>query len=172
MGIGTVYRHFPSRDDLIDAVLEDVFDDVVAVGESILEEADAWEGLKRYLEEMLVMSASNPGVRQILTTGQHGGTRAAAMRTRVSEIFAELVERARAQGALRSDFAPADIALVYWSCDRVLELTGEVAPDLWRRQLGFALAGLRADAEAPLPHPPLTAAQEERIFGPSDRRSA
>jgi hypothetical protein len=44
-------------------------------------------------------------------------------------------ERAQAEGALRSDFAPQDIALVFWGTDRVIELAGDLAPEIWRRQL-------------------------------------
>ena len=45
---------------------------------------------------------------------------------------------------------------------RVIDVTGTVAPDFWRRYLGLVLDGLRAEAATPLPHPPLTRAQLNR----------
>ena len=53
--------------------------------------------------------------------------------------------------------------MLFWTGGRVAEVTSDVAPDLWRRYLGFVLDGLRADAATPLPTPPLTRAQLDRV---------
>ena len=66
------------------------------------------------------------------------------MRKRLRPLVAQLVARAQEHGELRDDFTPQDIALLFWGSDRVIELAGDVAPELWRRQLGFVLDGLRA----------------------------
>ena len=52
--------------------------------------------------------------------------------------------------------------VVFWACARVIQATGDVAPDLWRRHLALYLDGLRAAIATPLPVPPLTAAQLAR----------
>ena len=78
-------------------------------------------------------------------------------------VVTELIERAQAQGALRADFTPQDVSLVFWGSDRVNELAAEVAPELWRRHLGFVLDGLRATAATPLSQPPLNEEQLQRI---------
>ena len=44
VGVATLYRHFPTREDLVDAVLEDEFDQYVAIAEDALAESDAWTG--------------------------------------------------------------------------------------------------------------------------------
>jgi hypothetical protein len=99
----------------------------------------------------------------VVETRAHGRERAQAMRTRTRPLVRELVRRAQEQGALRADFAPQDLPLLFWSSDRVLELAGDVAPQLWRRHLGFLLDGLRAAAAHPLPAPPLSDSQLERV---------
>jgi hypothetical protein len=53
--------------------------------------------------------------------------------------------------------------MLFWTGGRVAELTAGIAPDLWRRYLGFVLDGLRAKAATPLPSPPLTRAQLDRV---------
>jgi AcrR family transcriptional regulator len=170
VGVGTLYRHFPTRDDLVDAVLEDAFEAVIAAGERALEEHDAWTGFTRFVEETLVLHARNRGLKDVVET--HGGReRAAAMRQRIRAIIAELVDRAQAQGALRADFAPQDVAIVLWGSDRVTELAADVAPELWRRHLGFVLDGLRAAAATPLPQPALTEAQLRRVGSPPRPRA-
>ena len=85
------------------------------------------------------------------------------MRRRIRPLVAELVRRAQEQGTLRPDFTPQDVTLLFWGCDRAIELPAHVAPEVWRRQLGFLLDGLRAAAATPLPHPPLSDEQLERV---------
>ena len=163
VGVGTLYRHFPRRDDLVDAVLEGAFEEYVALAEDALTEADAWTGFTRFVEQVLVLHAQNRGLKEVVQTGAHGREHAAAMRRRIAPLVARLVERAQTDGPLRRDFTPQDVALVFWGADRVIELADDVAPEVWRRQLGFVFDGLRSTAATQLPRPPLTAAQQRRI---------
>jgi AcrR family transcriptional regulator len=174
VGVATLYRHFPTPDDLLDAVLEDVFDELIASGDRALAEEDAWVGFTRFVEETLVLKARNRGLKDVIETRQRGRERAAAMRRRIRPVLAELVGRAQSQGSLRADFAPQDVWLLFWGSDRVIELTTDIAPDLWRRQLGFVLDGLRASAATPIQQPPLSEPQLRRVgngLGPGVRRS-
>jgi AcrR family transcriptional regulator len=163
VGIATVYRHFPSRDDLVDAVLEDAFEEYVGIAERSLAAPDGWSGFTGFVEEVLALHARNRGLKDVAETEARGRERAAAMRRRIAPLLARLVERARAEGTLRSDFTPQDITLVFWSADRVIELAADVAPDIWRRQLGFVFDGLRSAAATPPAGPPLTEQQAQRI---------
>jgi hypothetical protein len=54
----------------------------------------------------------------------------------------------------------------------VIELAGDVAPELWRRQLAFVLDGLKSETPTPLPAPPLTDAQLRRVGAKRGRTSA
>lgn len=139
VGVGTVYRHFPTRDALIDAILEDAVEEVVAAGERALELDDPWAGFVGFVEETLELKAGNRVLKDVVDTPR-GRERYASLRARTRPITAELIRRARAAGALRADFTPDDLSLVFWSTDRVIDL----APDAWRRHLGFVLDGLRA----------------------------
>jgi hypothetical protein len=86
-------------------------------------------------------------------------------RRRIRPVLRGLVERAQAQGTLRSDFTSEDLPLVFWTAGRVIETTATVAPEYWRRYLGLLLDGLRAEAATRLPEPPLTRAQLARASG-------
>lgn len=163
VGMGTLYRRFPTKADLIDAVLKDAFEEFLAAAEQALEAEDAWAGFSGFLERALELHAANWGLKDVLTTGARGQTHADAMRTRLWPLVGELIERAQAQGTLRADFAREDIALVFWSAGRVIEASSEIAPELWRRQLGLMLDGLRAGAATPLSRPPLTRKQLDRV---------
>ena len=159
LGMGTLYRHFRTKDELIDAVLEDAFAELVRIAKSAADDPDAWRGFTTFLEQVLALHAANRGVKDMLATHVHGSSRAAAMRARVRPLVRRLIERAQAQGTLRGDFTPEDLPLVFWTASRVIETTGSVAPGHWRRYLGLLLDGLRADAATSLPTPPLTRAQ-------------
>jgi AcrR family transcriptional regulator len=169
VGMGTLYRHFPTKEELIDAVLEDAFAELVELAERAAEADDAWAGFAGFLEEALARHAANRGLKDVVASSGHGRRRAQAIRTRIQPLLGRLVERAQEQGALRSDFTPEDLPLVFWTASRVIEMTATVAPDHWRRYLGLVLDGLRAPAATPLPVPALTRAQLDRVA--KERRS-
>jgi hypothetical protein len=110
-------------------------------------------------------------LKDVVETQAHGTQRAATMRRRLRPLLAELVANAQAEGTLRADFTPEDLPLVFWGGDRVIELAGEISSEIWRRQLGFVLDGLRSDAAHPLPAPPLTEAQLRLVGASKTRRT-
>lgn len=171
LGVGTLYRHFPTRDDLVDAVLADAFDELVAIAEQALAEPDASVGFRHFLEQALLLHARNRGLRDVVETHAHGRKHAAAMRTRIRSLVDQLVARAQEQGALRADFTPQDVSLLFWGSDRVIELAADVAPEIWQRQLGFVLDGLTPEAATPLPQPALTDSQLRRVGATRTRRT-
>jgi AcrR family transcriptional regulator len=61
LGVATLYRHFPTREDLVDAVLEEAFDEYVAIAEDALAEPDAWTAFTGFIERALVLHARNRG---------------------------------------------------------------------------------------------------------------
>ena len=157
----TLYRHFPTKEELVDAVLEDAFAELVELAEQAAAAEDAWAGLTGFMEQALASHAANRGLKDVLATQEHGARRR-AMRKRIQPLLRKVVERAQAQGALRPDFTAEDLSLVFWAVGRVIETTAEIAPQQWRRHLGFLLDGLRASAATPLPAPALTRRQLAR----------
>jgi AcrR family transcriptional regulator len=162
--MGTLYRHFPTKDELIDAVLEDAFDEILRLAREAAAEDNAWEGLTAFFERLLDLHAQNRGVKDIVALRGHGSRRAEAMRARLRPLLSQIVERAHEQGSLRPDFTSDDLPLVFWTANRVIELSQDVAPDYWRRYLALLLDGLRPAAATPLPEPPLTRAQLTRAL--------
>jgi AcrR family transcriptional regulator len=135
LGVGTLYRHFPARADLVDAVVEDSFADYAAAAEEALEAETGWAGFTQFLETALSLRARNRALADIADTKQH--------RARLTPVVEQLLERAKAEGSLRGDFEREDLSVLFWSLDRAIELTRDVSPDAWRRQLMFVLEGLQ-----------------------------
>ena len=154
LGMGTLYRHFPTKEELVDAVLEEAFAEIVAAAEEAAAADDAWAGFTGFLERALELHAANRGLKNALATRGHG-VRREAMRARIRPLVRRMIERAQEQGTLRRDFVAEDVPLLFWTTDRVIEETAADAPDYWRRYLGLLLDGLRAEAATPLPQLPL-----------------
>jgi AcrR family transcriptional regulator len=163
VGMGTLYRRFPTKEELIDAVLDDALAEICSAAEAALTEKDAWAGFSAFLERVLELHAQNRGVKDAIARRTRGGGRVEAARGRLRPLVSRLIARAQAEGSLRTDFTAEDVPMLLWAGGRVAELTSEVAPDLWRRHLGLVLDGLRAGTATPLPHPPLGRAQLERM---------
>jgi AcrR family transcriptional regulator len=163
VGMGTLYRRFPTKDDLVEAVVEDSLDAFVAAAETGLAEDDPWTGFTGFVERVLELHAENRALREMLAGSAHGRARE-RMRKRVRPVTRELIRRAQADGSLRADFAPEDMPLVFLTGGRVLEAARGLAPDLWRRYLGLLFDGLRAEGATPLPRGPLTRVQMDRLL--------
>lgn len=163
VGMGTLYRRFPTKGDLVDAVLEDAVAEVCQAAESALELDDPWVGFTTFLERVFELHVRNRGLKDVIASARHDRRRLDALRAQMRPLVSEIVGRAQAQGTLRADFAAEDVPMLFWTGGRVAEVTADVAPDHWRRYLGFVLDGLRAGAATPLPRPPLTRAQLDRV---------
>ena len=162
LGVGTVYRRYANKDDLIDELYEDIIAELAAIAEAELAQNDPWKGLAGFLERSLAMQASNRALKDIMAEGSHRGReRVARARERVSPLASELFERAKQSGRLRPDVTEADIKTIVMMLGAVIDSTCTTQPNAWRRQLGIVLDGLRTRRNAPTDLTPLTSGQAE-----------
>jgi AcrR family transcriptional regulator len=155
VGSGTLYRHFPTREALVEAIFAERVGEFLALAEAGLAEPDAWAGLVSFLEATLELQRSDRVLKEIFLRYPPGEGRLAETRAQMRAQFDELIGRARDQGALRPDFTVSDLALLLWSFAPVIDATADTAPEAWRRHLHLLLDGLRAEAATPQTQPPL-----------------
>jgi AcrR family transcriptional regulator len=176
VGVGTVYRRFPDKEQLIDALFEARIGEVVAIAEEALRCEDAWEGLVLFFERSLDLHAHDRGLKELLFTTAHGRDRVGRARDAIKPVVTRVVARAQASGALRPDIETTDMPVLQMMLTSVMEYAGETAPDVWRRCLAVVLDGLRAgpDARSPFPAAALSDAQLDATmacgFRPPPRR--
>ena len=159
VGVGTLYRRFPTKDALVDAVFEVHLDGMAAAAERAYRAADAWEGLLEYLAYVVGQQAADRGLSGILGAHLRTEQLVARARSRLRPLVQLLIERAQDAGDLRLDVVYEDVSVLLWTTGRVVDATRDIAPEFWQRYLALLSDGLRAGSASPLPQPPLTAAK-------------
>jgi AcrR family transcriptional regulator len=164
VGVGTVYRRFPDKELLIDALFEQRIESISAVAAQALEIEDPWEAFQFYFEQGSELQARDRGLKELLTCSTHGGDcvveAKSRLRTRVTEIF----DRAKAAGVVREDADPLDTPVIMFMLGAVMDRSRDVEPELWRRYLALLIDGLRPTAPAPLPVAALNIDQIETVM--------
>jgi AcrR family transcriptional regulator len=160
VGVGTVYRRFPEKELLIEALFEARVAELVAMAEDALEEDDPWQALLGFVERAQALQARDRGLKELLLSTAHGRERIASVRERLSPIVGELVRRAQASGQLRPDVEVTDFPLIQIMLGALVDVTRDVAPDTWRRMLTILADGLCAgEQRTPLGAPALAPEQ-------------
>jgi AcrR family transcriptional regulator len=167
VGVGTVYRRYPEKELLIDALFEERIEELARVGERALAAEDPWQGVVSYLEAALAQQAANRGLRDLLLSSTYGHDRVARARERLAPITAQLLQRAQKDGELRPDLAANDVPLLYLMLGAIVDYTRDVEPAIWRRFFALVGDGLRARRTEPnrLPTGPLEDDQVDQAMG-------
>jgi AcrR family transcriptional regulator len=142
-GMGTVYRRFPERQDLVDALFAEHVDTLIALAEQAGLAVDPWQGLVQFLERQLELEAGNRGLGELLRGGHKSSELVVRCRTRLTPLVAAMVERAVRNGQLPPGVTPADLVAVHLMVGAVVDAARDADPQLWRRALAVALAGLQ-----------------------------
>ncbi|HWG60776.1 MAG TPA: helix-turn-helix domain-containing protein [Streptosporangiaceae bacterium] len=157
VGVGTVYRRFPGKMALAEALFTERINGIGALAERALQHPDPWAGLAWFLEEAGSSLAADRGLRQIMMFATFGEDRVGKARARLQPVVTRMVERAQAAGVLRPDLQPTDIPLLEFMLASVAEYAQDVRPDIWRRYLALIMDGLRSgSAISPLPEKALS----------------
>jgi AcrR family transcriptional regulator len=153
VGVGTVYRHFATKDELIAALVAERFDRLADSVRENLEREDAWEGFCRFIRFATQIQADDRGLCEVM------GSRpelmdAAARAVGLPELCDRLVTRAQNSGQLRRDVEWEDIPMIACGLGSVTQASVGPATGRWPRLVEIILDGLRATGAAELPSGP------------------
>jgi len=110
VGIGTLYRHFPTREALVEAVYAVELDDVTASAAALLSELPPDAALRAWMERYAAFTATKRGMIDTLRTGWTTGRIATpTTRERITGAIADIVGRGSQEGSLRGDIEPDDV---------------------------------------------------------------
>ena len=159
VGNATLYRRFPDRASLIEAVFHTTLAAVIDAGEEARQSDDPWAGLNGYLDRVFTVLAADRGANDLMTTGIEGVPTLEKLHVHNAETFTGLLERCRDRGLVRSDVVTEDLLLSLAALGRTAPALEAAVPGSWRRPLALLVDGLRAEGAHALPTEPLTAAQ-------------
>ncbi|HTE52747.1 MAG TPA: helix-turn-helix domain-containing protein [Kofleriaceae bacterium] len=171
VGIGTLYRHFPTRDDLIAKVLDESTRAIVARGRALLDEPEPGAQLARWITELVEYVTTYRGVIAALAAGfvAANGTQLCVNCEAITAAGAALLARAQAAGEIRTDADVREVILTAHSAAWIAEQTRD--PGAVDRLLRILFDGLRATAVAPATRPAPPRAVSRRPRGPRAKRS-
>jgi AcrR family transcriptional regulator len=161
VGIGTVYRRFADKEELVDTLFIDYVNGLATIAERALERPDPEEALIWFLENWMGTLAGNMGLRQLLMYATYAGDRVAYARDKFAPLVIALVARAQATGRVRPDLAGTDIPFIGLMLSTAAEYAQEMRPEIWRRYLTLLIDGMYTTRGGitPLPVAPLDAAE-------------
>jgi AcrR family transcriptional regulator len=149
VGVGTVYRHFPTKEALVSALAVSLFGKVLESARAALEIEDPWEAFTTALRGGVEVLAADRAFTEII--GQAEMPFDSTLIDEMNEVYATLVDRAKASGDLRPDLVMDDIPM--FTCGiGMATVKPHACPGAWRRHLSIIIDGLRApNASGPLP---------------------
>jgi len=146
VGVGTVYRHFPTKDDLVFALAGERFDRLAELAREALERDDPWEAFCDFLRASAEIQVEDRALSEVMlgskdVMGEH------AERVGILELVDEVMERAKQAGELREDAEPEDVPMLMCALGGAAEMHMMSS----ERYLALAIDGFRAPGATPLP---------------------
>jgi AcrR family transcriptional regulator len=148
VGVGTVYRHFPTKDDLVEALAMARFERLAELAREALAESDPWRSFEGFMRSAGRIQSEDRALSEVLTSRPETMSRAAGS-VDILGLVAELMERGQAAGKIRPDADPRDVPML------MCALAGTCRHTNPERYVGIVLDGLRAAPRAHSTLPPL-----------------
>jgi AcrR family transcriptional regulator len=156
VGEATLFRRFPTKDDLVLAIIEAQVDGIIEIGDACLEEPDPWKGIERFLYQGIARQISDQGALDALKDRCIARAPLADRRKRLLDVTSALVRRGQEAGVVREDLRGVDLPVLMAAATSIggLPFPG-MREDRWRRYVAIILDGIRPEGATRLrPGPP------------------
>ncbi len=151
VGEATLFRRFPTKDDLIDAVIETRMEEVAALADAAAEHPDPAASLERFMEDLVKQFSRDRGFFEAAGARCMNDPKFQPLRQRGLEAASLLLKRAQDAGAVRRDLSPADISFLAGSAVYAMEVSKPgLRDDLWKRYLRVILDGMKPEGASKL----------------------
>jgi len=165
VGVGTLYRRFPTKEALVEALMLDHMERIFDGGaQAIRDEPGPWQAFVRYLRYLVEWKSCDEGLAELFAGRVVASDQIRAARRRIELQLRDLIRGAQEAGELRSDIAIGDVGVLLASISSVSWLHGDRGRQLNERFLAVVLDGLRAPGASPLPYRPATLPEIERLI--------
>ena len=154
VGVGTVCRNFPTKQSLIEAVLASLYVSLLEQAEAAAAQPDPAAAFEEFFVALPDFHVRHRAFAEQMANELE--VAAEPVRDRLMTVVSDLVTRAQAAGAIRSDIGPADVSMLMSGVAHATALAGELQPMLRERYVRIVLDGLRPDAVSTLPGHPVS----------------
>jgi AcrR family transcriptional regulator len=156
VGRGTLFRNFPTKEHLIAAVVVDRMSDQIARGRTALEAPDPGQGLFELIDKSVGRAATDRALFDAIGDEWLANDEIRAAHTELMGVLDELVTRAQASGALRTDIGAVDVLMMIKGVCEAMRSFQHLDPDVGMRQLDLLWSAIAAPGtQRPLRgHPP------------------
>jgi AcrR family transcriptional regulator len=151
VGMGTLYRRFPTKDHLVEAIIEDRF---ARLGESFASHAaveDPWDAFAGCATALAEAIAEDRGFFQVVSESVQRLPHLREKKEALLATVGPVLKRAQKAGVVRRDVRAEDVPGLCAVAARLPRWRLEENPDLWRRYLTIVLDGLRPEGASRLP---------------------
>jgi AcrR family transcriptional regulator len=151
VGVGTVYRHFPTKEALIEALAVDSFAKLAAIGREALDAEDPWDAFVGVLRRGAEIMAGDRALSEVVMTTPGAMEAGAHASGELVAVMEQVLRRAQEAGALRPDVITDDVGMLMCGLGSATRKP-HACSESWRRHLRIVIDGLRAEAATePLP---------------------
>jgi AcrR family transcriptional regulator len=163
VGVGTVCRHFATKQALVEAVLEARYESLVRDAQRALEQPDRGVAFRSFFVSLSQFQARHRALAEQMATEIELPASAQPLRMSLRQAMIELVTRAQRSGAIRADIGPADVVMLLSGVAHATAPAGDLQPALRERYVAIILDGLRPLEATTLSGRPLDFAELERL---------
>jgi AcrR family transcriptional regulator len=158
LGVGTAYRHFANKYELLTALMAQTIDEIVEQAELAAKIEDPWQALVTFFEAALGVQAKDRGLREVMM-GLHDPSHFDQVQDRFLVPINQIVRRAKRAHVVRRDLETSDVGMIIAMLCAVADISSDSEPELWRRYLAVCLEGLKPDT----PRLPVAALDEAQM---------
>jgi AcrR family transcriptional regulator len=161
VGVGTVCRHFPTKQALLAAVCDRLYRTLLESAQAALAEPDPAAAFERFFVALPEFHHRHRAFAEQMANELE--TAAEGVRDELMRAMTELVTRAQDVGAVRADIGPADVSMLVSGVAHATAVAGDLAPKLRARYVRIVLDGLRPERASTLPGRPLGFSELRRM---------
>jgi AcrR family transcriptional regulator len=142
VGVATLFRHFPSRQHILEALVEERFSDFHTLVETSMKVADPWAGIEAFVRGVVAIMAEDRAILSAVWAS--ASITPPAIDSGLVQGVAALVERAQLAGQLRNDISPADLMVLTMRPPLPRRGPGNPFPEIDQLFIDVLLRGIRA----------------------------
>jgi AcrR family transcriptional regulator len=141
VGVGTVYRHFPTKEALLEELVRESFRELAQMWIEALERPDPWDAFVDAMWRSAEMHSGDRGFTEAIAEAKMAIADQVAEELGLHTSLAEMMRRCQAAGSMRTDIGPDDLQSLFCGLGAVMMRSAD--GQAWRRYLTLMIDGLR-----------------------------